>query len=213
MGVLDLDPGGVVVLGLQKWNLCGNVILVHVGLVVNVELLKVLSKLLCSWFADCFSLLYQVVGHLVPAVVVHLIGLLVEDDFIVSLVEDSFSHVLVFFESDHLLDVLLDNDDKVFIGLLLLADALLGGVVSLGSSCKLILELEKLGDVLASYFLKVFVNLRLHLFWVSIVISSWVDRSADFLTKGDKGTTWTKGSKEFENVTICHFVLISFAIN
>jgi len=210
MGVLDLDPGRVVVLGLQEGDLCRNVILVHVGLVVNVELLEVLCKLLSSGLADGLGLLHQVVGHFIPAVVVHLIGLLVEDDFIVPLVKDSFSHVFIFFEADHLLDILLDNDDKIFIGLLLLADSLLRGVVPGGSSSKLILELEKLGDVLASYFLEVFVNLRLHLFWVSIVVSCWVDRSADFLTERDKGTTWTKGSKEFENVTICHFVFDIF---
>ena len=210
MGVLDLDPGRVVVLGLQEGDLCRNVILVHVGLIVNVELLKVLGKLLGSGLADGLGLLHQVIGHFVPAVVVHLIGLLVEDDFIVPLVEDSFSHVFVFFEADHLLNVLFDNDDKIFIGLLLLANGLLRGVVPGGSSSKLILELEKLGDVLSSDFLEIFINLRLHLFWVSVVISRWVDRSADFLTKGDNSTTWTEGSKEFENVTIGHFVFDIF---
>jgi len=200
----------VVVLGLQKGDLCRNVILVHVGLVVNVELLEVLGKFLGSGLADGLGLLYQVVCHFVPAVVVHLISLLVEDDLIVPLVEDSFSHVFVFFKANHLLNVLFDNDDKIFIGLLLLTNSLLRGVARGGSSSKLILELEKLSDVLASYFLKFFVNLRLHLFWVSVVVSCWVDRSADFLTEGDNSTTWTEGSKEFENVTICHFVFDIF---
>jgi hypothetical protein len=118
----------VVVLCLQQWDLGSDVIHVHVGLVVNVELLEVLSELLLSRLADSLCLLHEVVGHFISAIVILLIGLFVKHDLIVSLVEDSFSHVLVLFKSHHFLNVLLDDDNKIFIGLLLLGVGLLTGV-------------------------------------------------------------------------------------
>ena len=58
VGVLDLDPGRVIVLRLQKRDLGGDVIRVHISLIVNVKLLKVLSEFLCSWLANGLGLLH-----------------------------------------------------------------------------------------------------------------------------------------------------------
>lgn len=158
MGVLDLDPSRVVVLRFQQRDLRGDVILVHVCLVVDVELFEVLGELLCSRLADSLGLLDQVISHLIPAVVVHFICLFIKHDLIVSLVKDSFSHVLIFFQSHHLFNILLDDDHKVFVSLLLLGDGLLRGVVLGSSPGEFVLELEELGDVLSSHFLQLFVD-------------------------------------------------------
>lgn len=131
-----------------------------------------------------------------------LVGLFVENDLIVPLIEDSFSHVLILLESHHLLNVFLDDDNQVFIGLLLLT------CIPTGSPCELVFELEELCDVLSSHLFQVFVDLGLHLFGVSVVVSGWVDRGADLLTQRDQGSSWANRSEEFENVTICHRYLL-----
>jgi hypothetical protein len=114
VAILDLVPSAMIILSLQKWNLGSDIILIHVGLIINVELLKVLSKLLWGWLADGFGLLNQIVSHLISTVVIGLVSFLVENDLIVSLEIDSFSHVFVFLESHHFLDVFLNDDNQIF---------------------------------------------------------------------------------------------------
>lgn len=58
MCLLKLFPGRVIVLGFQQRDLSGNIASVHIGLIVDMELLEVLSELLMSWLADCLGLLH-----------------------------------------------------------------------------------------------------------------------------------------------------------
>ena len=116
---LDLEPLFVVDSGLILTDSLGDVIETW----VNVCGVEVLSEVFLevNWvrLADSLSLFDKVILNVLSAVQVGFVSLLIHSDLIVSLIVNSFSHVLVLLHSNHFLDILLNEVQQVNVSLLL----------------------------------------------------------------------------------------------
>jgi hypothetical protein len=157
-------------------------------------------------FTDGLGSLGKVVLLIVLAGVVLAVCFFVHHDFVFSLVEQAFSHVLILLQSGQFFDILLDDHNEVFIGCI--------NSVLIISRCglfgKLAFELEHFVDVFLSNLLDVLVNLRLSLGLVSEVVSMGVQSSAHLLNETNNGSGGSNAAKEFENKSSCHIFLELF---
>ena len=186
---LDLEPGLMEVLSTVSIDLLSDIIVETLGIILNSELFEIIFEFLLGRLANCLSLLHEVISDFVLAIMVSCVGSLIKDMLSLSLIEDSFSHVLVLLKSGHLLDELFDDHYKLFVSILLIIR------VSSRLFDKLILEFEELKDVILSYLLDLLLDGALKFFWVSKSIGSWVNCGTDFLSERNKSTSWSNGTK------------------
>lgn len=182
---LDVEPLLVVFSGLVLADSFSDVIdIIDVG---TVELTEELLEIDWVWLANGLGLLDQVVLDILSAVQVSFVGSLVHGDLIVSLVVDSFSHVLVLLHSHNLLDVLLDELEQVDVSLFL--DVL---IVRVDLSLELVLDIEQLTNVFLTDFLESLVHVTFDVLFVTNLVGLWEDASAHLLGERGEGSTWTE---------------------
>lgn len=182
---LDVEPLLVVFSGLVLADSFSDVIdIIDVG---TVELTEELLEIDWVWLANGLGLLDQVVLDILSAVQVSFVGSLVHGDLIVSLVVDSFSHVLVLLHSHNLLDVLLDELEQVDVSLFL--DVL---IVRVDLSLELVLDVEQLTNVFLTDFLESLVHVTFDVLFVTNLVGLWEDASAHLLGERGEGSTWTE---------------------
>ena len=198
---LNLKPLFVVDSGLILTDSLGNVIETW----VNVGHIEVLSKVFLevNWvgLANGLSLLDKVILNVLSAVQISFVGLLVHCDLIVSLIVNSFSHVLVLFHSNHFLDVLLNKVEQVNVGLLL--DVL---IIRVDFSLELVLDVEQLTNVLLTDLLEFLIHVTFNIIVVTDLIGLWKDAGAYLLGQRREGTSGSNGSEELEYISATHFV-------
>ena len=101
------------------------------AIIVDVELFEILVEFLWGRLTNGFGLFHEVIGDLISAKLISCVGLLVQNHLLGILIVDSFSHVLVLFQSDHFLDKPLDNCDQLLVNFWLILGGPFGELVSL----------------------------------------------------------------------------------
>lgn len=181
---LDVEPLLVVFSGLVLADSFSDVIdIIDVG---TVEFTEVLLEIDWVWLADGLGLLDEVVLDILSAVQVSFVGSLVHGNLVVSLVVDSFSHVLVLLHSNNLLDVLFDELEQVDVSLFL--DVL---IVRVDLSLELVLDVEQLTNVFLTDFLESLVHVTFNVLFVTNLVGLWEDAGAYLLGKRRECSTWT----------------------
>lgn len=131
-------------------------------------------------FHNSLSLLDAVVLNVAFTFVVVLVGFFVQHNLMLSLVEKSFSHVLILMHSSHFVGVHLDHAYEFLVCFFFF----LGVVMRSWSACflELALQVEEILDVVFSCRLNVLVNLGFGLRIITILVSVRINSSADLLT-------------------------------
>ena len=151
------------------WDLLTDFLTVFL-LEFNTKLSEEFIEVFLRWVANSLGLLDKVILNFSFAVDVVLIGFFVHDHLSFLLIEKSFSHVLVLFQSHGFLNELLDDFDKFFVGVLFID---LSGL-SFGFFLKLVFLIEKFFDVFLSDSFQIFIDLGFNLRFITKVVSMWV---------------------------------------
>ena len=139
------------------------------AIIVDVELFEILVELLWGRLTNGLSLLHEVIGDLISAKLISSVSLLVQDHLLGILIVDSFSHVLVLFQSDHFLDIPFDNCDQLLVNFWLILGGPLGELVSLS---------EQFFNILLSDLSKFLIDFTFHLGFVTISVCVGIARGA-----------------------------------
>jgi hypothetical protein len=151
------------------WNLFTDFLTVFL-LEFNTKLSEEFIEIFLRWVANGLGLLDKVILNFSFAVDVVLVGFFVHDHLSFLLIEESFSHVFVLFQSHGLLNELLDDFYKFFVGVLLINLSRL----SFGFFLKLVFLIEKFFDVLFSDTSQIFIDLGFNLRFITKVVGVWV---------------------------------------
>jgi hypothetical protein len=132
---------------------------------VPFELWKVLIQIFFADFANCNCLFEKIVFDNFFTSIVQSIGLFVHGMFVISLVENSFSHIFVLLHSSHFFNVFNNDFKQIFVSLLLNMRFLWVFIFF-----KFIFLFEKLVDIFTSQLFDLFVDLTLNLFRITILV-------------------------------------------
>lgn len=144
MLVSNICPMVSIVLCLNFWDMLLDIS--YKILVINLSWFKLSLEFLIVWLTNSLGSLDEVILYFCITFMIFPVSLFVENDLLLSLIEKSFSHILVFLHSCHFFDICLDGCNKILINFILLIFSIFSGMVSL----ELILLLEDFFDVLLS---------------------------------------------------------------
>ena len=158
------------------------------------KLRKILIKIFFADFTYCNGLFEKIIFDYFFAGIVQSIRLFVHGVLIVSLVENSFPHVLILLHSCHFLNVFIYDFKQIFVCLFLNMSLLVVFVF-----VEFVFLLKKVIHVIFSQFFYLFVDFTFHLLGISKFVSQRVNTCAYLFSKSRKCAARSDGSKKFKH--------------